>query len=341
MVFDAGIDAATENDPKPYLVMELVHGRTLGDRIARGPLPPSEVAGIASQLSTALGYIHRRGIVHRDIKPANILLADPEEPGMSATAKLTDFGIARLVDGARMTMTGFTVGTANYLSPEQVASGDVGPPSDVYSLGLVLLECLTGTVAYPGHGVEAALARLHRPPAISDPVPDGWKRLLTAMTDSDPAARPSAADIGVLVTGLADAPPPVATRTPAPHPAGVDALTTTAFPSAGAFPEELRPPAGPHSNATQMLPVATAATRAAPQRRSRRVWGLVAAGLAAVLLIVVIAVWRRPAVRARRRRPRPIPRCRVTWAATCATCRRKSLRETATVPGGRFVRWPS
>ena len=83
-------------------------------------------------------------------------------------AKLTDFGIARLVDSDRMTMQGFTVGTANYLSPEQATGEEVGPPADVYSLGLVLLECLTGVVAYPGNGVAAASARLHRQPAIPE-----------------------------------------------------------------------------------------------------------------------------------------------------------------------------
>jgi hypothetical protein len=157
----------------------------------------------------------------------------------------------------------------------------------VYSLGLVLLECLTGTVAFPGHGVEAALSRLQNQPTIPATVPDGWKRLLSAMTDRDPAARPSAADIGVLVTGLADAPPPVASSTAVPDPIAADALATTAFPAPDAFPEErLRRPQA-ESTATQLLPAAGVADR---PRRPRRVWGLVAAALAAVLLVVVIAV---------------------------------------------------
>jgi serine/threonine protein kinase len=213
VVFDAGIDAAVTDDPRPYLVMELVPGRTLADRIRLGPLAPEEVATLAGQLCSALNYIHRRGIVHRDLKPANILLATAEDEHAGEAAKLTDFGIARLVDGTRITMTGHTLGTANYLSPEQIKGEQVGPPSDVYSLGLVLLECLTGSVAYPGHGAQAALARLERQPEIPESVPEGWARLLAAMTDREPIGRPGAAEVGVAVTGLAPAPAPDATAT--------------------------------------------------------------------------------------------------------------------------------
>jgi serine/threonine protein kinase len=229
-VFDAGIDASVDDDPKPYLVMQLVEGRTLADRLRDGPLPPAEVATIAGQLSSALAHIHQQGVVHRDIKPANILLNGSDAPAAAQAATLTDFGIARLVDGARITMTGYTIGTANYLSPEQLSGNDVGAPSDVYSLGLVLLECLTGDVAYPGHGVEAALPRLQRAPTIPDSVPDGWARLLRAMTDTDPAARPSAAKVGVAVAGLGDAPQPQLAATqvlPTPAPATAPARAAT------------------------------------------------------------------------------------------------------------------
>lgn len=196
VVFDAGVEDEASDEPKRYLVMELVPGPTLADRLRHGPLPPTEVASLAAQLSAALAYIHRPGVIHRDIKPANILLAEPAVPGVGETAKLTDFGIARLVDDTRMTMTGFALGTANYLSPEQVRGQHVAAPTDIYSLGLVLLECLTGVVAYPGHGVEPALARLNRQPVIPESVPPGWARLLAAMTDRLPEARPTAAQIG-------------------------------------------------------------------------------------------------------------------------------------------------
>jgi hypothetical protein len=203
-VFDAGRDTTDPSDPFAYLVMELVEGTTLAHRIESGPLPAAEVADIAAQLAAALAYVHGRGVVHRDIKPANVLLASPHEPDATGrvTAKLTDFGIARLLDSSRLTVEGTTVGTANYLSPEQVTGSGVDPASDIYSLGLVLLEALTGEIAFPGNGVESAMARLHRDPAIPSWVGDGWRALLGDMTASDPSARPDAATVGARVRRL-------------------------------------------------------------------------------------------------------------------------------------------
>ncbi len=105
--------------------------------------------------------MHRAGIVHRDLKPANVLLG-------ADGPRLADFGIARALDGTAVTGTGYVVGTAAYLAPEQVRGEWVGPEADVYALGLVLLESLTGRREYPGALVESATARLHRPPGIPD-----------------------------------------------------------------------------------------------------------------------------------------------------------------------------
>jgi eukaryotic-like serine/threonine-protein kinase len=206
-VYDAGIDATVADEPRPYLVMELVRGPTLADRLKDGALPAAEVAVLATQLASALAHIHRRDVVHRDVKPANILLRPPEDGSPYPAATLTDFGIARLIDSTRITMTGYTLGTANYLSPEQLSGKEVGAASDIYSLGLVLLECLTGEIAYPGHGVEAALPRLQRAPVIPDSLPAGWPGLLRAMTDHDPANRPAASEIATHVGGAIDASP--------------------------------------------------------------------------------------------------------------------------------------
>jgi serine/threonine protein kinase len=192
-------DAGTDHAGRPWVVMELVDGETLADAIRRGPMPSQRVADIGARLAEALAYVHGEALIHRDVKPANVLL------GQDGRVRLTDFGIARLVDAAKVTATGLTVGTASYLSPEQVTAEPVGTAADVYSLGLVLLECLTGEREYPGSAVEVALARLSRPPQVPADLPDGWPGLLVAMTDRDPAQRPLcaeiAADLHAIVAG--------------------------------------------------------------------------------------------------------------------------------------------
>jgi serine/threonine protein kinase len=204
-VFDAGVLVRAPDDATPFLVMELIHGPTLRHRLADGPLPAWEAAQLGAGLAATLAYVHAQGVIHRDVKPANILLDDdaPEGPG-HYKAKLTDFGIARLVDSTRLTMIGMTVGTANYLSPEQATGQVTGPASDVYSLGLVLLECVTGQLAYPGTGVEAAMARLNYQPAIPTSLGPRWIQLLTAMTARDPGLRPTASAAAQALTGLAE-----------------------------------------------------------------------------------------------------------------------------------------
>ena len=178
-------DAGTDDAGRPWVVMELVEGETLADAIRRGGMDSQRVGDIGARLSDALSYVHGQGLVHRDVKPANVLL------GRDGRVRLTDFGIARLVDAAKVTATGLTVGTAAYLSPEQVTGEPVGPPADVYALGLVLLECLTGEREYPGSTVEVALSRLSRPPRVPSTLPHGWPALLSVMTDRDPRRRPS------------------------------------------------------------------------------------------------------------------------------------------------------
>jgi serine/threonine protein kinase len=195
-LFDAGTDTRIPEEPRPFLTMELVDGQDLRARIRHSTLPLDEIAVIGAGVSDALAYVHSLGIVHRDIKPANILLV-PVRPGEPLRPKLTDFGIARILGGTRLTATGTMVGTAAYLSPEQSRGGDLGPATDIYSLGLVLLECMKGDVEYPGSAVESAVARLHRAPAIPGSVPAEWAKLIRAMTALDPFDRPTAADLEV------------------------------------------------------------------------------------------------------------------------------------------------
>ncbi|MCJ1712104.1 serine/threonine protein kinase [Clavibacter michiganensis subsp. phaseoli] len=216
-LFDVGDDVVADR-VLAFIVMEIVDGTTLADRMKEGPLPGPEVARIGGILADALGYIHRRGVVHRDVKPANVLLARPEEDDEPAVAKLTDFGIARLVDGTRLTSTGSIVGTVSYLSPEQALGEEVGAPTDVYALGLVLLECLTGRRTFPGTAAESTMARVVRDPEIPARLGASWVDLLSRMTRRDPATRPTAREVAAeLRTGRApesavDAPTATSTR---------------------------------------------------------------------------------------------------------------------------------
>lgn len=195
-LFDAGIDCRIPDEPRPFLTMELVDGQDLQTRIRLGPVPLDELAIIGAGIADALAYVHGLGIIHRDIKPANILLVQLR-PGEPLRPKLTDFGIARIVDGTRLTAIGTMVGTAAYLSPEQAMGSPLSPATDVYSLGLVLLECIKGAVEYPGNAVESAVARLHRAPEIPDDVPTEWADLIRSMTAIEPLNRPSAGDVEI------------------------------------------------------------------------------------------------------------------------------------------------
>ncbi|GHH29463.1 serine/threonine-protein kinase [Lentzea cavernae] len=185
----------------PYLVLELIEGKTLRDRVSNGPMAVVDVRRIGAALADALAHVHARGFVHRDVKPSNILLDDDGLP------RLADFGLVRMADDACLTRTGHVVGTAAYLSPEQVRGEEITAAVDVYALGLVLLECLTGRREYEGAEVEAAVARLHRPPAVPRDLPFDLVRLLSRMTALSVPRRPSAAECAeALRTPVTDAP---------------------------------------------------------------------------------------------------------------------------------------
>ena len=198
-LFDAGVEQGP-NGPQRFLVMPLIAGLNLEDRLRHGALAARHIAEIGYDMAEALDYIHGHSVVHRDIKPSNILLVDyGDHEAARARAKLADFGIALTEDVERLTAEGVTTGTAAYLSPEQAVGGEVGPPSDVYSLGLVLLQCFTRRREFPGSLVESAVARLSRDPVLPDPLPEHWRHALRAMTRRDPAERPTRAELVALM----------------------------------------------------------------------------------------------------------------------------------------------
>ncbi|WP_411147484.1 protein kinase domain-containing protein [Streptomyces sp. A30] len=177
-----------------YLVMELVDGWSLAqERSMRGTLNPQEATVIAAQVAAGLSAAHREGVIHRDIKPANVMISTDR------TVKITDFGIARFADDAdsTLTATGKILGTADYLAPERALGRPAQPASDVYSLGCVLYELLTGRP--PFHGATTfAVVRQHvdaapLPPAQLRPeIPKPFSDYVLHLLAKDPAHRPSA-----------------------------------------------------------------------------------------------------------------------------------------------------
>ncbi|MEJ1229752.1 MAG: protein kinase [Galbitalea sp.] len=190
-MLDAGSGDDGHGHRVRYIVMPLVRGMDLQERLRGSRIAARNIAEIGYDLAEALEYIHAQNVVHRDVKPSNILLVDYGNATPRARAKLTDFGIAVARDIERFTAAGVTTGTAAYLSPEQAAGEPVGAPSDIYSTGLVLLQCFTRSVEFPGTLVESAMARLSRQPRIPDYLPEHWRDLLTSMTARQPADRPA------------------------------------------------------------------------------------------------------------------------------------------------------
>lgn len=198
-LLDAAIDRTDALQPRIYFAMELVPGMDLERRLEVGTLSGRQIAQLAFDVAEGLQYIHSRAIVHRDIKPSNVLMVEYNDESTRMRAKLSDFGIALMARGSRVTGEGLTAGTAAYLSPEQVAKEPVGAPSDIYSLGLVLLECFTRVLAFEGDPVQSALERLRRDPAIPDSLAPHWKGLLGAMTARNPAHRPDSKELVMMM----------------------------------------------------------------------------------------------------------------------------------------------
>ncbi|HEV2745527.1 MAG TPA: Stk1 family PASTA domain-containing Ser/Thr kinase, partial [Rubrobacter sp.] len=184
-IFDRG----EADDGTYYIAMEYLPGGTLKDRILkRGALPPRTAAAVACQIAEALRAAHERDVIHRDIKPHNILITG------SGDVKVTDFGIARAASSSTMTRTGHILGTAHYISPEQAMGEPVGPASDLYSLGVVLYEMLTGEMPFDadtplGIAMKHVNGHLVPPQVLNPDIPDGINAITMRLLQKDPAAR--------------------------------------------------------------------------------------------------------------------------------------------------------
>ncbi|MCW2688426.1 MAG: serine/threonine protein kinase [Mycobacterium sp.] len=212
-VYDQGTDGQ-----HPFLVMELVEGGTLRELLReRGPMPPHAVAAVLGPVLGGLAVAHRAGLVHRDVKPENVLISDDGD------VKIADFGLVRAVAEAGITSASVILGTAAYLSPEQVGTGTAGPRSDVYAVGILAFELLTGVTPFTG---DTALALAYQrmdndvapPSTVIGGVPAQFDELVLRATARDPAARyADALDMGVELDEIVDELALPAFRVPAPR----------------------------------------------------------------------------------------------------------------------------
>ncbi|MCE9572712.1 MAG: protein kinase [Deltaproteobacteria bacterium] len=191
-LYDVGFDG----DP-PYLVMERVAGPSLKEQLAAGPLSPDDARALGVQLARALAAAHARGILHRDVKPANVLAAGP------GIWKLADFGVAHVPDSS-LTITGQFVGSPAYAAPEALALGQFSAAADIYGLGAILYEALSGTCAFDSSSITSLASLLERrpPPPLAQVAPGVPADLAAAVAraiDPEPANRPTADELAALI----------------------------------------------------------------------------------------------------------------------------------------------
>ena len=216
----------------PYLVMELVDGPSLADVLAVEPVTPAYALDVLAKAASGLAAAHQAGVVHRDIKPGNILL------GQDGQVKITDFGIAFALGSAPVTDPGLVMGTTQYLAPERIAGGSGTPAADLYSLGIVMHECLTGVPPYEGTPAEVMAGHLYVPlPPLPSGTPPEVEDLIARLTAKDPDQRLS--DAGELAA-LARRVRSVITGQPMPRQRQVSSLP----PTPGGTPPGGTPPGG-------------------------------------------------------------------------------------------------
>ncbi len=239
-------DRGDTEDGSHYIAMEYVSGGTLKERLdERGPIEPDRALAATAQVAEALWAAHERGVIHRDIKPHNILLTE------TGHLKVTDFGIARAASAVTISATNAVFGTAGYLSPEQALGEPATPRSDLYSLGIVLYEMLTGVVPYRADNPVAVCMKhvtepLRSPRKLDPTIPAAVDALVAKMLAKDPADRPASAselldDIESVRGGAAPPLPTPRTGTPRLGVPAPSATQTTAGPTRKPRPQRVQP----------------------------------------------------------------------------------------------------
>ena len=266
---------------QPYIVMDFVEGESLDKRLSAGPLKLDIVLQIMLPLTNALGYAHSQGVIHRDLKPANVLLKPDGNP------VLADFGIARPLDthtSAQLTATGALIGTLAYIAPEQFLGSGADQRSDIYALGIMLFEMLTGHPPFDGDTAQVMYGHLHQPPpslsTLQPSLPAALDQLIQRMLAKEPNDRPQTADaVGKVLHSIKDTlaftGPTVALTEPPTLPVGAVSIPSTAPVGKAAAPPSTTPPAS---------------TTPPPQRPWLSMRGCLLIGLGAFTLTSVLVI---------------------------------------------------